>query len=88
MVLVWTEQGQLVMVPQQVLAQAQAKSQGQTMANISQRPATPTAGTAIRVSTATTVRLPFITVTHRLSDHSEEKVPALRFGLDSQLHGR
>lgn len=61
MVLVWTEQGQLVMVPQQVLAQAQAKSQGQTMANISQRPATPTAGTAIRVSTATTVRLLCIT---------------------------
>ncbi|XP_059191691.1 transcription initiation factor TFIID subunit 4-like [Centropristis striata] len=55
MVLVRTETGQLVMVPQQVLAQAQAKTQqGQTVANITQRPATPTAGTAIRVSTATT----------------------------------
>uniref|UniRef100_A0A3Q4BEF2 TAFH domain-containing protein n=1 Tax=Mola mola TaxID=94237 RepID=A0A3Q4BEF2_MOLML len=55
-VLVRTETGQLVMVPQQVLAQAQAKSQqGQTVANISQRPATPTATAAIRVSTATTV---------------------------------
>lgn len=50
--------GQLVMVPQQVLAQAQAKvQQGQTVANITQRPATPTATTTIRVSTATTVSL-------------------------------
>ncbi|XP_029697450.1 transcription initiation factor TFIID subunit 4-like isoform X1 [Takifugu rubripes] len=55
MVLVRTETGQLIMVPQQVLAQAQAKlQQGQTVANITQRPATPTATTAIRVSTATT----------------------------------
>lgn len=59
MVLVRTETGQLVMIPQQVLAQAQAKlQQGQTVANIAQRPATPTATTAIRVSTATTVGLP------------------------------
>ncbi len=56
MVLVRTEMGQLVMVPQQVLAQAQAKTQqGQTVANITQRPATPTTGATIRVSTATTV---------------------------------
>ncbi|XP_070686799.1 transcription initiation factor TFIID subunit 4-like isoform X2 [Pempheris klunzingeri] len=55
MVLVRTETGQLVMVPQQVLAQAQAKTQqGQTVANITQRPATPTAGATIRVSTAST----------------------------------
>ncbi|XP_028286437.1 transcription initiation factor TFIID subunit 4-like [Parambassis ranga] len=55
MVLVRTETGQLVMVPQQVLAQAQAKlQQGQTVTNIAQRPATPTAGSTIRVSTATT----------------------------------
>ncbi|XP_029993002.1 transcription initiation factor TFIID subunit 4-like isoform X1 [Sphaeramia orbicularis] len=53
MVLVRTETGQLVMVPQQVLAQAQAKTQqGQTVANITQRPTTPTAGATIRVSTA------------------------------------
>ncbi|TWW76105.1 TFIID subunit 4 RNA polymerase II TBP-associated factor subunit C [Takifugu flavidus] len=46
MVLVRTETGQLIMVPQQVLAQAQAKlQQGQTVANITQRPATPTATT-------------------------------------------
>ncbi|XP_041652324.1 transcription initiation factor TFIID subunit 4-like, partial [Cheilinus undulatus] len=62
MVLVRTETGQLVMVPQQILAQAQAKTQqGQTVANITQRPTTPTAGAAIRVSTASpapqTVRL-------------------------------
>lgn len=56
MVLVRTETGQLVMVPQHVLAQAQAKmQQGQTVANIAQRPATPTTAAAIRVSTATTV---------------------------------
>lgn len=63
MVLVRTETGQLVMVPQQVLAQAQAKTQqGQTVANITQRPATPTAGATIRVSTATTVGLVLIRV--------------------------
>ncbi|XP_044050012.1 transcription initiation factor TFIID subunit 4-like isoform X2 [Siniperca chuatsi] len=55
MVLVRTETGQLVMVPQQVLAQAQAKTQqGQAVANITQRPATPTAGATIRVTTANT----------------------------------
>ncbi|XP_035497261.2 transcription initiation factor TFIID subunit 4-like isoform X1 [Scophthalmus maximus] len=55
MVLVRTETGQLVMVPQQVLAQAQAKTQqAQTVASITQRPATPTAGATIRVSTAPT----------------------------------
>uniref|UniRef100_A0A7N6AQH7 TAFH domain-containing protein n=1 Tax=Anabas testudineus TaxID=64144 RepID=A0A7N6AQH7_ANATE len=54
MVLVRTETGQLVMVPQQVLAQAQAKTQqGQTV--VTQRPATPTAGATIRVSSAPTV---------------------------------
>lgn len=59
MVLVRTETGQLVMVPQHVLAQAQAKmQQGQTVANIAQRPATPTTAAAIRVSTATTVSPP------------------------------
>lgn len=56
MVLVRTETGQLVMVPQQVLAQAQAKTQqGQTV--VTQRPATPTAGATIRVSSAPTVGL-------------------------------
>ncbi|XP_035859373.1 transcription initiation factor TFIID subunit 4-like isoform X2 [Sander lucioperca] len=59
MVLVRTETGQLVMVPQQVLAQAQAKTQqaqaqAQAQANLSQRPAAPTAGTAIRLTTAAT----------------------------------
>ena len=51
MVLVRTETGQLVMVPQHVLAQAQAKTQqGQTVTNIPPRPATPTAATTVRVS--------------------------------------
>ncbi|CAN9498651.1 unnamed protein product [Ophioblennius macclurei] len=55
MVLVRTETGQLVMVPQQVLAQAQAKTQqNQTVTSIAQRPAAPTAATTIRVSTTTT----------------------------------
>ena len=55
MVLVRTETGQLVMVPQQVLAQAQAKTQ-QGGGAIIHRPATPTAGTTVRVTTASTVR--------------------------------
>ncbi|XP_004571588.1 transcription initiation factor TFIID subunit 4 isoform X4 [Maylandia zebra] len=53
MVLVRTETGQLVMVPQQVLAQAQAKTQqSQAVTSITQRPATPTAGTTIRKALA------------------------------------
>ncbi|KAJ7994927.1 hypothetical protein DPEC_G00254590 [Dallia pectoralis] len=44
MVLVRTEMGQLVMVPQQALAQAQAQAQN----NITPRPATPTAGATFR----------------------------------------
>ncbi|KAJ8002858.1 hypothetical protein DPEC_G00163330 [Dallia pectoralis] len=53
MVLVRTDTGQLVMVPQQVLAQAQAKTQqGQAaVSNISPRPTIPTAGATIRVGT-------------------------------------
>ncbi|KAK2880665.1 transcription initiation factor TFIID subunit 4-like [Channa argus] len=54
MVLVRTETGQLVMVPQQVLAQAQAKMQQQGQTVVAQRPGTPTAGATIRVSTAAT----------------------------------
>ncbi|XP_072321994.1 transcription initiation factor TFIID subunit 4-like isoform X2 [Eucyclogobius newberryi] len=50
MVLVRTELGQLVMVPQQALAQAQAQAQAQN--NTSPRPATPSTGTAFRVTTA------------------------------------
>ncbi|XP_051511965.1 transcription initiation factor TFIID subunit 4-like isoform X2 [Myxocyprinus asiaticus] len=45
MVLVRTEMGQLVMVPQQALAQAQAQN------SISPRPSTPTTGTTFRVTT-------------------------------------
>ncbi|KAM3610139.1 uncharacterized protein V6R79_026021 [Siganus canaliculatus] len=80
MVLVRTETGQLVMVPQQVLAQAQAKTQqGQTVASMSQRPATPT--TAIRVSTATTtpqtVRLASPTQTRMAAPASSTAVQAI-----------
>ncbi|XP_016425345.1 transcription initiation factor TFIID subunit 4-like [Sinocyclocheilus rhinocerous] len=49
MVLVRTEAGQLALVPQQVLAQA--KAQNQNKGTLSPRPATPTAGTAFRVTT-------------------------------------
>ncbi|XP_072242884.1 transcription initiation factor TFIID subunit 4-like [Leuresthes tenuis] len=83
MVLVRTETGQLVMVPQQILAQAQAKTQqGQTV--VTQRPATPTATTTIRVSTATTapgppqtVRLASPTPTRMVQTPSTTTVQAL-----------
>ncbi|CAG01222.1 unnamed protein product [Tetraodon nigroviridis] len=51
MVLVRTELGQLVMVPQQALAQVQAQAQAQAQNNISPRPATPTTGASYRVAT-------------------------------------
>uniref|UniRef100_A0AAQ4P9X0 TAFH domain-containing protein n=1 Tax=Gasterosteus aculeatus aculeatus TaxID=481459 RepID=A0AAQ4P9X0_GASAC len=55
MVLVRTETGQLVMVPQQVLAQAKS----QVGANITQRPPTPNAANAIRVTGAgVSVKMP------------------------------
>ncbi|KAK3564637.1 hypothetical protein QTP86_024245, partial [Hemibagrus guttatus] len=50
MVLVRTEAGQLVLVPQQVLAQA--KAQNQTKATLSPTPATTTTGATIRVTTS------------------------------------
>uniref|UniRef100_A0A3B3RMI0 Si:dkey-219c3.2 n=1 Tax=Paramormyrops kingsleyae TaxID=1676925 RepID=A0A3B3RMI0_9TELE len=49
MVLVRTEMGQLVMVPQQALAQAQAQAQAHN--SISPRPVTPTTATTFRVAT-------------------------------------
>lgn len=49
MVLVRTEAGQLVLVPQQVLAQA--KAQNQTKATLSPTPATTTTTATIRVTT-------------------------------------
>ncbi|XP_070986233.1 transcription initiation factor TFIID subunit 4-like isoform X2 [Oncorhynchus clarkii lewisi] len=51
MVLVRTEMGQLVMVPQQALAQAQAQAQTQAQNNISPRTATTTAGATFRATT-------------------------------------
>ncbi|CAL8357916.1 unnamed protein product [Lota lota] len=73
MVLVRTETGQLVMVPQQVLAQAQAKSQqGQAVSNISPRPATPTAGATIRVSAPSP--LPGTTQTVRLAPPNQPRM--------------
>ncbi|XP_056881562.1 transcription initiation factor TFIID subunit 4-like isoform X4 [Takifugu flavidus] len=50
MVLVRTELGQLVMVPQHALAQVQAQAQAQAQNNISPRPATPTTGASFRVA--------------------------------------
>ncbi|XP_072790618.1 transcription initiation factor TFIID subunit 4 isoform X2 [Taeniopygia guttata] len=56
MVLVRTDAGQLVMVPQQALAQAQmqaqVQTQGQGPANVSPRLSVPTAGPVFRLSTA------------------------------------
>lgn len=49
MVLVRTEVGQLVLVPQQVLAQV--KAQNQNKGTLSPRPATPTATAPFRVTT-------------------------------------
>ncbi|XP_077419141.1 transcription initiation factor TFIID subunit 4 isoform X3 [Vanacampus margaritifer] len=67
MVLVRTELGQLVLVPQQALAQAQAQAQaqGQVQAqnNISPRPATPTTATSFRVSTPQGPVAPVVAVT-------------------------
>ncbi|CAL9702056.1 unnamed protein product [Knipowitschia caucasica] len=52
MVLVRTELGQLVMVPQQALAQVQAQAQAQAQAqNNSPRPTTPNTGTSFRGTT-------------------------------------
>lgn len=51
MVLVRTELGQLVMVPQQALAQVQAQAQAQAQNSISPRPGTPTSGAPFRVTT-------------------------------------
>lgn len=50
MVLVRTEVGQLVLVPQQVLAQV--KAQNQNKGTLSPRPATPTAVAPFRVTTS------------------------------------
>ncbi|XP_058485463.1 transcription initiation factor TFIID subunit 4-like isoform X3 [Solea solea] len=65
MVLVRTELGQLVMVPQQALAQVQAQAQAQAQAqnSISPRPATPTTGTSFKVTTPQGPVAPAIAVT-------------------------
>ncbi|XP_067396159.1 transcription initiation factor TFIID subunit 4-like [Emydura macquarii macquarii] len=51
MVLVRTEAGQLVMVPQQALAQAQVQTQGQGPTSISPRLSVPTSGPVFRLTT-------------------------------------
>ncbi|XP_035992359.1 transcription initiation factor TFIID subunit 4 isoform X5 [Fundulus heteroclitus] len=61
MVLVRTELGQLVMVPQQALAQAQAQAQAQN--NSSPRPAAPTTGTSFRVTAPQGPVAPTVAVT-------------------------
>lgn len=98
MVLVRTETGQLVMVPQQVLAQAQAKTQqSQAVTSITQRPATPTAATTIRVSAAPTVssahtmqvgefftsHLTFVSLSDSQSDQSQSS-PSVGAGFNNQ----
>lgn len=71
MVLVRTEMGQLVMVPQQALAQAQAQAQAQS--NMSPRPATPTTGATFRV---TTPQSPVTTQAIRPGPAVQAKAPA------------
>ncbi|XP_052340398.1 transcription initiation factor TFIID subunit 4 isoform X5 [Oncorhynchus keta] len=63
MVLVRTEMGQLVMVPQQALAQAHAQAQTQAQNNISPRTATPTAGATFRATTLQGPMAPVVAVT-------------------------
>uniref|UniRef100_A0A3B1KGL7 Si:dkey-219c3.2 n=1 Tax=Astyanax mexicanus TaxID=7994 RepID=A0A3B1KGL7_ASTMX len=60
MVLVRTEAGQLVLVPQQVLAQA--KAQNQNKPALSPRPATPTTAATFRVTTPVVQKSPVVTV--------------------------
>lgn len=77
MVLVRTDAGQLVMVPQQALAQAQmqaqVQTQGQGPTSISPRLSVPTTGPVFRLSTAqvclarfhfTSVHYVFLCLTH------------------------
>ncbi|XP_030645576.1 transcription initiation factor TFIID subunit 4 [Chanos chanos] len=71
MVLVRTEAGQLVMVPQQVLAQVQAQNQAKN--NLSPRPATPTAGPTFRV-TAPAVQSPGTPQAVRSASPAQAKV--------------
>ncbi|XP_065147984.1 transcription initiation factor TFIID subunit 4 isoform X2 [Paramisgurnus dabryanus] len=61
MVLVRTEVGQLVLVPQQVLAQV--KAQNQNKGTLSPRPATPTATTSFRVAAPVAQKTAVVTIT-------------------------
>ncbi|XP_066505994.1 transcription initiation factor TFIID subunit 4 isoform X2 [Hoplias malabaricus] len=73
MVLVRTEAGQLVLVPQQVLAQAKAQSQTQNKPALSPRPATPTTTATFRV-TAPVVQAPVSSPTIRPIPPAQAKV--------------
>ncbi|XP_077191885.1 transcription initiation factor TFIID subunit 4 isoform X3 [Paroedura picta] len=51
MVLVRSENGQLLMIPQHTLAQMQAHAQSQPQATMTPRPATPTSASSVQIST-------------------------------------
>lgn len=51
MVLVRSENGQLLMIPQQALAQMQAHAQAQPQSTMAPRPATPTGAPPVQIST-------------------------------------
>lgn len=51
MVLVRSENGQLLMIPQHTLAQMQAHAQSQPQTTMTPRPATPTSASSVQIST-------------------------------------
>uniref|UniRef100_A0A670I3F2 TATA-box binding protein associated factor 4 n=1 Tax=Podarcis muralis TaxID=64176 RepID=A0A670I3F2_PODMU len=60
MVLVRSENGQLLMIPQQALAQMQAHAQSQPQTTMTPRPATPTSASPVQISTVQAPGTPII----------------------------
>ncbi|EDL88840.1 rCG38436, isoform CRA_a [Rattus norvegicus] len=60
MVLVRSENGQLLMIPQQALAQMQAHAQAQPQSTMAPRPATPTGAAPVQISTVQAPGTPII----------------------------
>ncbi|KAK2082205.1 transcription initiation factor TFIID subunit 4 [Saguinus oedipus] len=60
MVLVRSENGQLLMIPQQALAQMQAQARAQPQTTMAPRPATPTSAPPVRISTVQAPGTPII----------------------------
>nr|XP_056700972.1 transcription initiation factor TFIID subunit 4 isoform X1 [Euleptes europaea] len=60
MVLVRSENGQLLMIPQHTLAQMQAHAQSQSQTTMTPRPATPTSASSVQISTVQAPGTPII----------------------------